>query len=231
MPPNGGFGGNTGIQDAHNLAWKLAMVLKGEAAPALLDTYQTERLPVGEFTVEQAYARYVTRTAPYLGTDGMQPVVGDLDVELGYAYASPAICGALLLPHENPRESRGRPGTRAPHYWLTREGTAVSTLDLIERRFTLLGARDAQAWCEAARAAASHLQIQLDMHQIGVNGLVDPDHRFEAAYGLDSEGAVLVRPDAFVGWRASPADREAGVNAVTAALRAMTGHAAGSMAR
>jgi 2-polyprenyl-6-methoxyphenol hydroxylase-like FAD-dependent oxidoreductase len=233
MPPNGGFGGNTGIQDAHNLAWKLAMVLKGEAAPTLLDTYETERLPVGEFTVEQAYARYVTRTAPYLGTAGMQPLAGDLDVELGYVYDSSAICGAVGPPHENPRESRGRPGTRAPHHWLAREGTPVSTLDLVGHRFTLLAARDAQAWCDAARTTASRLQIPLHLHRIGVDGLVDPDHGFEAAFGLDSDGAVLVRPDGFVGWRASgaPSDGEAGETAAMAALRAMTGHLSGPMAR
>src|SRR4029079_8190404 len=54
MPPNGGFGGNTGIHDAHNLAWKLALVLKGVASPELLTTYEVERKPVGKFTVEQA---------------------------------------------------------------------------------------------------------------------------------------------------------------------------------
>ena len=47
VPPNGGFGGNTGVQDAHNLAWKLAAVVKGDAGPALLDTYEAERLPLG----------------------------------------------------------------------------------------------------------------------------------------------------------------------------------------
>jgi len=64
MPPNGGFGGNTGIHDAHNLAWKLAFVLRGVADPSLLDTYEMERRPVGKFTVEQAYTRYVTRRQP-----------------------------------------------------------------------------------------------------------------------------------------------------------------------
>ena len=47
VPPNGGFGGNTGVQDAHNLAWKLAAVVKGDAGPALLDTYDAERRPLG----------------------------------------------------------------------------------------------------------------------------------------------------------------------------------------
>src|SRR6185369_17098854 len=64
MPPNGGFGGNTGIHDAHNLAWKLAHVLNGHSTPRLLDTYEFERKPVAKFTVEQAFARYVARTAP-----------------------------------------------------------------------------------------------------------------------------------------------------------------------
>jgi 2-polyprenyl-6-methoxyphenol hydroxylase-like FAD-dependent oxidoreductase len=54
MPPTGGFGGNTGVHDAHNLAWKMALVLKGLAGPNLLDTYQAERRPAGRFTVEQA---------------------------------------------------------------------------------------------------------------------------------------------------------------------------------
>ena len=64
VPPNGGFGGNTGVHDAHNLAWKLALVIKGTAGPGLLATYDAERRPVGEFTVEQSYARYVGRVAP-----------------------------------------------------------------------------------------------------------------------------------------------------------------------
>jgi 2-polyprenyl-6-methoxyphenol hydroxylase-like FAD-dependent oxidoreductase len=62
MPPTGGWGGNAGVQDAHNLAWKLAWVLNGVAAPELLDSYENERRPIGQLTVEQAYTRYVLRT-------------------------------------------------------------------------------------------------------------------------------------------------------------------------
>ncbi len=86
MPPNGGFGGNTGIQDAQNLAWKFAEVLRGEELPAMLQTYDAERRPIAEFTVEQAYARYVTRTAPYLGTATLPQIAPDLDIELNYSY-------------------------------------------------------------------------------------------------------------------------------------------------
>ncbi|HEY0364119.1 MAG TPA: FAD-dependent monooxygenase, partial [Solirubrobacteraceae bacterium] len=83
VPPNGGFGGNTGIQDAHNLAWKLAAVVKGEAGPALLDTYEAERLPLCELTVQQAYTRYATRVVPERGTDGVQPQIPDIELEIG----------------------------------------------------------------------------------------------------------------------------------------------------
>ena len=69
MPPTGGFGGNTGVQDAHNLAWKLARVLEGTAPAALLSTYEAERRPVAKLSAEQAYTRYVLRTDPSLGAD------------------------------------------------------------------------------------------------------------------------------------------------------------------
>jgi 2,4-dichlorophenol 6-monooxygenase len=56
MPPAGGHGLNTAIQDAYNLAWKLAAVLKGTAADDLLDTYESERRPVAQHTVATAFA-------------------------------------------------------------------------------------------------------------------------------------------------------------------------------
>jgi len=121
MPPNGGFGGNTGIHDAHNLAWKMALVLRDAAAPALLASYEVERKPVGKFTVEQAYTRYVTRTAPYLGAKDFQPLAGDFNIELGYLYRSAAVLGEDDRDrvhdevHADPRETCGRPGSRAPH--------------------------------------------------------------------------------------------------------------------
>jgi len=88
VPPNDGYGGNTGVQDAHNLAWKLALTLAGVAGPGLLDSYDAERRPVGELTVEQAFTRYVTRVAPYLGTENTQPIVDDFSMEIGYRYDS-----------------------------------------------------------------------------------------------------------------------------------------------
>jgi 2-polyprenyl-6-methoxyphenol hydroxylase-like FAD-dependent oxidoreductase len=217
MPPTGGWGGNTGIQDAHNLAWKLGLVLAGTAGADLLSTYEQERLPVAELTVEQAFTRYVLRTDPSIPRDGMQPPVNDLDVELGYRYRSTAIVNAEVAGtagsgspanamHVNPRESRAMPGTRAPHYWLHRRGVQISTLDLCGRNFTLLAGAQAEAWCDAAHAAASRIGVALDVHRIGVDDLHDPADGFAAAYGLAPSGCVLVRPDGFIAWRATNGD-------------------------
>ena len=58
FPPTGGLGLNTGVQDAHNLAWKLAAVLRAEAGPDLLDTYETERRPVARINLEHSVANF-----------------------------------------------------------------------------------------------------------------------------------------------------------------------------
>jgi 2-polyprenyl-6-methoxyphenol hydroxylase-like FAD-dependent oxidoreductase len=208
VPPNGGFGGNTGIQDAHNLAWKLALVLGGIAGPELLRTYDAERHPIGELTIEQAYARYVTRVAPYLGTDNMQPLVDDFSMEIGYRYNSPAVVleGDDDHPlHEHPRESKGRPGSRAPHVFLDRRGARLSVLDLFGRNFVLLAGAEGVVWCTTALRAAKRLRLSLDAYRMGSAELADPEDRFHDAYGISAAGAVIVRPDGFVGWRARDA--------------------------
>jgi putative polyketide hydroxylase len=197
------------VQDAHNLAWKLALVLKGLAGPGLLSTYEPERRPVGAFTVEQAYSRYVLRTAPNMSREGLQEVAPDLNIEMGYIYHSDAIVPddpKDCRVHDNPRESRACPGTRAPHLWIERHGERISTLDLFGRNFTLLAASEGNAWIEAARGAAKSLGIDLDLHQIGANGLTDPSGGFPVAYGITASNALLVRPDGFVAWRAKTGD-------------------------
>jgi 2-polyprenyl-6-methoxyphenol hydroxylase-like FAD-dependent oxidoreductase len=233
MPPSGGFGGNTGVQDAHNIAWKLAMVLKGLAGPDLLATYDAERRPTASFTVEQAYSRYVMRSAPYLKSQDMQAIANDLNIEFGYVYDSRAIvkektaeeiiarevraeegakgAGNRATPHVSPRDSKGRPGTRAPHLWLQRDGQQISTVDLFDHDFTLLAGPQAEGWSDSGRAAARRLGIEINVHCIGAVRVAtprsavemgDPSSTFPEAYGISATGAVLVRPDGFVAWRA-----------------------------
>lgn len=227
MPPTGGYGGNTGVHDAHNLAWKLARVLDGSAGEQLLATYQAERLPVSRFTVEQAYTRYVTRLDPSLGTDGLAPVVDDAVIDLGLRYNSTstgtgsntgADAGDGEVEWEDPHHPSGRPGFRAPHVRLWRNGTEISTIDLAGTDLSLFAGPDAAAWLRAGEAAAAQLGVRLDAHQIGKGGDADDrDGDFLSAYGIGPDGAVLVRPDGVVAWRASAAD-PAGERVLTGAI-------------
>jgi 2-polyprenyl-6-methoxyphenol hydroxylase-like FAD-dependent oxidoreductase len=181
VPPNGGYGGNTGVQDAHNLAWKLAAVVRREGGPALLDTYEAERRPLAELTVRQAYTRYATRVVPERGSDGVDPFVPDIQLEIGTVVRSSAVIddgsddGRL---HMDPSETRGRPGTRAPHVALP---DGRSTLDLFGRGLVLLhGPQATRPWEIAA-------------HELERPAL--------AAHGLEPAGGALVRPDGIVAWR------------------------------
>jgi hypothetical protein len=111
--------------------------------------------------------------------------------------------GRLLEPA---RQTKGRPGTRAPHLALKRNGTENSTLDLYGSRFVLLSAPGGTEWTAAARDAAHHADLELDFHQILQPG-------FAEAYGIGPTGAVLVRPDGIVAWRAQDA-RSASVSGI-----------------
>jgi 2-polyprenyl-6-methoxyphenol hydroxylase-like FAD-dependent oxidoreductase len=220
MPPTGGFGGNSGVWDAHNLAWKLAYVLNGAAGTALLDTYDSERQPAGVLAMEQAYNRYVTRSDPDLGTEGMQLAVPDLHVVFNRYRSTAVIPDAGYVDdgelHIDPRASHGLPGTRAPHVVLAHGGTTISTLDLYEGKFVLMSGPDGQVWTEAAAAAATELGIDVLSHTVST----DDASAFCGAYGLSSSGAALVRPDGFVAWRAFEQTADA-ADRITSALRAV----------
>jgi putative polyketide hydroxylase len=214
MSPTGAFGSNTGIQDAHNLAWKLAAVLGGWAGPGLLKSYDMERRPVAEATSARASTRSVEHShpgyspAPGAGGGPGGRKGGILNVALCYRYPRGAVLGADPAIPVVPDGMRltGEPGSRAPHMWLDRSGTRISTLDLYERSLVLLSsASGAGAWHGAARGVAKRLSVPLDSYRIG-NG---PDAELSPAgdtdwaevHGVTEDGAVLVRPDGFVAWR------------------------------
>jgi putative polyketide hydroxylase len=202
VPPTGGLGANTGIQDAHNLAWKLAAVVNGEAAPALLDTYHDERRPVGVLTMEQALARWGSRVGD--GADEeTAPLMDYAAVAFGYRYQSAAVLGASADPRPALpiTELTGQPGTRAPHIWLARDGERLSTIDLFGRDYVLLTGPDGSAWVDAAKSLTG---TRIGVHRIGGDGdFADSAGRWSEAYGVTAGGAVLVRPDGFVAWRSA----------------------------
>jgi putative polyketide hydroxylase len=202
VPPTGGLGANTGIQDAHNLGWKLAAVLHGQAGPALLDTYHDERHPVGLFTMGQALARWQSPIGTGSGADG-EPLVDYRAVVFGYRYRSPAVLGA---PEDTspllPEELTGQPGTRAPHVAVTLGGREISTIDLYGRGFVLLAGADGAAWVSAAERVGQRVGVPLDAYRFGVE-LAGAEGA--AAHGIGTDSALLVRPDGFVAWRAEAA--------------------------
>ncbi|MFJ8188951.1 FAD-dependent oxidoreductase [Streptomyces sp. NPDC096094] len=115
MSPTGAFGSNTGIQDAHNLAWKLAAVLEGWAGDGLLDTYDTERRPVAEATSARAAARSVEHSHPgFAPPPGPGGELGGPGVGLGGPGGAPD-GGLDGSPGGGPRRGRGgAPGGGAP---------------------------------------------------------------------------------------------------------------------
>ncbi|WP_349897633.1 FAD-dependent monooxygenase [Parafrigoribacterium soli] len=214
MPPTGGWGGNTGVADAHNLSWKLAMVLKGEAAPALLDSYDAERRPASLMTMEQAYSIYAGRYAERATLDAKplaEPRPAE-SIELGTVYRS----AALIDPKQqsvpasgecdvvDPRAPLTDVGSRAPHLDVVVDGSSRSVHDLFQDSYVLLAGAQGEAWRDAAKAVASRNAVPLRPYTVGPNAdAVDASNAFARAYGIEPEGAVIVRPDGVVAWRSA----------------------------
>ena len=227
FPPTGGFGMNTGIQDAHNLAWKLAAVIRGDAPESLIDTYETERRPIAQsntdWSVRNAlgFASVIGPGAIHQATrlakgevsfedlsaeiqtmcDGEKAHFAAVGRDLGFHYEQGALVqdGTALPERENEDLDlvpNARPGSRAPHFGIVRDGALASILDLFDGRFTLLAGPDCAADWRAA-ATAAHVDAIILGEDVS-----EPACVFPALYGVD-DGAVLVRPDGHVAWRSA----------------------------
>ncbi|AUS77268.1 2-polyprenyl-6-methoxyphenol hydroxylase [Actinoalloteichus sp. AHMU CJ021] len=211
--PQGGFGMNCGLQDVGNLCWKLAAVLRGQAGPGLLNTYEVERRPVAEWTVGESLANALI-TARMMEGELSVREAGDQQADrrrseglvLGYRYESAAVVpdGSPLVEPEDPYRTylpTARPGHRAPHVWLDGPDGRVSTLDVLGRGFTLL-TPEGSGWADVARAAVTTTGVPLTVVEVGVDGAaVFSSPGWAEAYGVGPAGAVLVRPDGHVAWR------------------------------
>ncbi|ARE78636.1 hypothetical protein B6R96_35845 [Streptomyces sp. Sge12] len=189
VSPLGAFGLNTGVADAHNLAWKLAAVHHGEAGTGLLDTYAHEREPVAAATLDQAMRRLADPELHWgrgPEADAARAAAGvwaAAVVHLGQRYDSAAVVDPQPeLPSTVDLDLvlDGSPGSRVPHAWID----GVSTLDLVASRWTLLVGVAGDHWLRAAA-------------DVGL-----PAHRVEAPW-LSEAGALLVRPDGIVAMRAT----------------------------
>ena len=237
--PTGGFGLNTGIEDAYNLGWKLAAVLAGWADASLLDTYEAERKPVAARNT--AYALQLARRngeCPVSAAIEAPGAAGDAaraearahlarnarweydtpGIQLGVSYRGSA---AVVDERDAPEQPDSPidylpcavPGSRLPHAWL-RGG--ASLYDMLGRDFTLLTFDedgDTQAWHDAAAQRGLPLAI------LPIAGAPDLRALVNAPY-------VLVRPDQHVAWRGDTTDPGAVLDAVTGRHAATALHTA-----
>jgi 2-polyprenyl-6-methoxyphenol hydroxylase-like FAD-dependent oxidoreductase len=208
-PPWGGHGFNTGVGDAVNLAWKIAAVLHGWAPRELLDSYDSERRPVAEQTIELAAtnmrALSIDLTSPELMDDGEWGVRAraaaaaaiqqvkraefySLGLVLGYGYGPES---AQQSPTSEDYIPILAPGNRLPH---SRNAHGESLFDVLGPEFTLLGRPD-DSWRTAAQARGIPLVI------------VDPGGAGFAPVPADE--LILVRPDQHIAW-VGPAGTDAG---------------------
>jgi putative polyketide hydroxylase len=206
MTPMGGIGMNTAIHDGHELGWRLAWAVRGLAGDGLLNSYAAEREPLGRALAARSLC------------EERQPDDG-LPTDLGRTYRSPVIVddGAAPAPGHH---RTARPGERAPHVWVHRNGRRASVLDLFEDRLTVLTGPRGERWC---RAAATSRGVPIEVLVAG-RDLPDPRGTLRAAYRLDPDSAVLVRPDGIVAWRHDGPCHDPGA-ALTAAVETALGRA------
>ena len=211
VSPSGGLGLNNGLQSVHNLAWKLAAVLKGSASRDLLDTYEAERLPAAKFTFENSSGNAEEifsivgaafsgdwETARTLIAASRRAGAG-LGQDFGILYESTAITpdGTEALRPTDPVNDyipQGRPGGRAPHAWIDVDGQRLSTLDLLGREFVGLCGPDA----DTAKIASLALGPRVFKEDVD---FTDPAGTWREIYGLSPKGGVLIRPDGYIAAR------------------------------
>ncbi|MDG4825459.1 FAD-dependent oxidoreductase [Asanoa sp. WMMD1127] len=213
-PPAGGQGMNTGIHDAWNLGWKLALAVRGDAAPALLDSYEAERRPAGKAIVDRAVK--IAFTDEMDMDDEREQFLLEMQMTLSYA-------GSPLVGADGDNFDGGpQPGDRAPDVRDLRRfgvGHAVRLFELTRGTgHTLLAYADGTTPAEeyaGFEKLAEKVRGFVDVYVVAshdagppagleVPVLRDPSGAFRAAYGLRGTGAYLIRPDGHVGFRTAP---------------------------
>lgn len=268
-PPTNGLGSNTSIQDSFNLCWKIALVLRGQADPSLLDTYTTERAPVAEQIVERAnkslgdfppiamalglpkaksldemYANMAARKDSTPEAEAQRIALRNAIAGTDYVYNAHGVemnqryGGSAIVPDGSPAETfpdvelyhraSSRPGAPVPHAWVFRpDGARVSTKDLCGRGgFSLITGLGGEDWRDAAATVEKALGVPLAVHLIGP-GAAFEDHygHWATLRGITDSGALLVRPDFHVAYRADALPKDP-AKALTEATSMVLGLAA-----
>lgn len=229
FPPTGGLGLNTGLQDAHNLAWKIAAVEQGWASDGLLDSYHTERHAVAMTNSTQSYknAQRILQLQSALKSDGaddtgallrrLRDPVAQADIQRQVAnqrehFDSLALqLGFVYGPegYDYADVSDFRPrllvGGRMPHAWLEQNGSVVPLLDLLDAtRFTLLVGRNHAGGLDDA--GSSNMPVKVIAEGVDFD---DPEGSLRRFANLAGGEAILVRPDGHVAAIIPPSQADA----------------------
>jgi hypothetical protein len=227
--PTGGFGMNTGVDDAANLGWKLAALVQGWGGPRLLGSYEAERRPIGirNTTAARLFSSHVgtlqippeieedsprgaearRRIAPEIGTFAEE--FASIGIQLGARYddSTVVVSDGTARPDDAPFTYRPTacPGGRAPHLWMPDRS---SLFDHFGRGFTLLllnGATSNES--RTVEAAAARRGMPMKLLAIAM----------DEARELYGASMALIRPDQHVAWRGNrlPADPDALLATVT----------------
>ena len=211
-PSTGGLGMNTGIQDAHNLGWKLALVLAGKADPALLDTYGEERVPIAKWTLDvstkelSAVADSVTDGKKDGGFRPNRNLQQD-QLELDYRW-SPLAKTLVDRPEGAPRAGDRAPDSPAR----TATGEPIRLFDVFRQPgFTLLGFGQ-QTRETIDRTLAEHGDITTGRlvdktpgSTVDTVDIVDVEGHAHREYAVTEATLFLIRPDGHLGVIADPA--------------------------
>lgn len=243
-PPTTGLGLNTAIEDSFNIAWKLALVLKGQASESILDSYELERRAVG--MINSDWGLFTFSNSAVMNTVlglipgereanqfRFQTLFEDTDkghsfraqvariidtqaiefcahgIELGFRYHEGLVLHDGSLPIS--RDPLGlkyhpttQPGHRLPHAWIEIGNSIISTHDLVPNKlgFALITDSEGGDWATAAKDILKNRGIEVVVAQIGDKCLYrDYDDRWNGLKGIQTGGAILVRPDNMVAWR------------------------------
>ncbi|VBA34481.1 Pentachlorophenol 4-monooxygenase [Mycobacterium innocens] len=217
--PVGGQGMNTGIQDAYNLAWKLALVIRGDAQAPLLDSYAAERMPVARallkgtdnaFNVmvsDRTAVRWGRRVAARLLPFALRHLTATTR-RVFATLSQIAITYALSPTRAGTAITGARPGDRAPHAELRtgcRAGTSVlSLLDGPDHHLLLLDQTGTPSEpSDRFGAIINDFAPAIHIHHI------DPrETQVHDAYDINAPTAVLIRPDGYIAWRGAASDAD-----------------------
>ncbi len=192
MPPTGGQGGNTAVQDGYYLGWKLAAVLKGQASPALLDTYDVERRPYAEVVCTWQAANLAERRRMDEVGEVLGKPMDHATMMFGYSLMKGAFVpdeSVDAVEFENPAAPTGRPGARVPYAELEGTDGPLQPRTLLGPYFMVFTVADNGV----ERATTTAKDFGIPLKAFGVKSV--------APLGAKPSATVLVRPDGVVAWR------------------------------